>query len=246
MTPPVLALHALFMDGASMGPLGAALGREVIAPGLPGHRRGPPWIGSRDYMEQAVEAARAALPEAPVDVFGHSIGGAVALHLAVAEPARVRSVVAFEPAFFAASSPGPLAAYLQTFQAITGALAAGREGTAAAKFNGLWGTGAEWEALPDALRKAIIRLLPIVPATAAHLNADASGLLPRLAECPVPVLILQQSEPHEIMRSICDGLRQRLPRAQVAKVTGEGRHMLPVTAPGAVAETVLGFWSELP
>ena len=69
MTRPLLALHAMFMHGAAMAPLAEALGREIIAPGLPGHRRGPPWVESRDYMEQAVDAAFAAMPDEPIDVF---------------------------------------------------------------------------------------------------------------------------------------------------------------------------------
>ena len=65
MTRPLLALHAMFMHGAAMAPLAEALGRN-------------------NYMEQAVDAALAAMPDEPIDVFGHSLGATVALHVAVA------------------------------------------------------------------------------------------------------------------------------------------------------------------
>lgn len=245
MTRPLLALHALFMHSASMTPLGEALGREVIAPGLPGHRRGPPWVEAQDYIAQAVQGACAALPEGQVDVFGHSLGATVALHLAVARPAQVRSLVLFEPALFAAASPEALAAYRKMTESLMEALGKGREGTAAATFHALWGTGATWEDLPAALRKSMIRMMPIVPATVPSVMDDAEGLLPRLRDCSVPVLILQQQEPLEIMVALCEGLRQRLPNAHVQSVAGAGRHMLPVTDPVAVAGAVRTFWATL-
>jgi pimeloyl-ACP methyl ester carboxylesterase len=246
MTRPLLALHALFMHSASMTPMGEALGREVIAPSLPGHRRGPPWLEAQDYIAQAVEGACAALPEGQVDVFGHSLGATVALQLAVARPGQVRSLVVFEPAFFAAAGPDALAIYRNTMNAVIDALAKGREGTAAASFHALWGTGATWEDLPATLRKSMIRMMPIVPATGPSVMDDSEGLLPRLRDCPVPVLILQQEQPLEIMAALCEGLRQRLPNAQVRSVAGAGRHMLPVTDPVAVAGAVRAFWATLP
>ena len=248
MTRPLLALHALFMHGAAMAPLGNALGREIIAPGLPGHRRGPPWFEDRDYMEQAVEAALAAMPYEPIDLFGHSLGATVALHVAAARPEHVRSLTVFEPAFFAAASGAPLQDYLGAMEIVSRALAAGHEGTAAAEFHSHWGTGAAWEDLPAGLRKAMIRLMPLIPATEPAVIHDNHGLLTRLVDCPVPALILQQ-EAHQqlpVMASICEGLRARLPNATVRSVAGEGRHMLPVTAPQAVAAEVAAFWAALP
>lgn len=246
MTRPLLALHALFMHSASMSPLAEALGRDVIAPSLPGHRRGPPWDASRDYIAQAVEAASAALPEGPVDVFGHSLGATVALHLAVAKPLQVRSLVLFEPALFAAASPDAFADYLITIEPVTTALTKGREGTAAAAFHALWGTGAAWEDLPDTLRKSMLRMMPIVPATAPSVMDDREGMLSRLQNCTVPVLVLRQEQPLAIMASLCDGIAQRLPNAKVQGVAGTGRHMLPVTDPEAVAAAVRAFWASRP
>ena len=248
MTRPLLALHALFMHGAAMAPLGDALGRETIAPGLPAHRRGTPWIEDRDYMEQAVETALAAMPDGRVDVFGHSLGATVALHVAAARPEQVRSLTVFEPALFSAASGAPLDDYLCGMEIVSRALGAGRDGTAAAEFHSYWGTGAAWEDLSAALRKAIIRLTPLIPATEPAVVHDKHGLLTQLRTCPVPVLILQQ-EAHQqlpVMASICEGLDALLPNATVRSVAGDGRHMLPVKAPQAVAAEVAAFWASLP
>mgnify|MGYP000002110256 CR=1 FL=1 len=248
MTRPLLALHAMFMHGAAMAPLAEALGREIIAPGLPGHRRGPPWVEGRDYMEQAVDAALAAMPDEPIDVFGHSLGATVALHVAVARPEQVRSLTIFEPALFSAASGAALNDYLMAMKVVSDALETGREGTAAAEFHAHWGTGAAWEDLPTNLRKTILRLIPLVPATEPAVVHDKHGLLPQLRACPVPVLVLQQ-EAHQqlpVMASICEGLRSLLPNVTVRSVAGEGRHMLPVTAPQAVAAVVAAFWADLP
>ena len=248
MTRPLLALHAMFMHGAAMAPLAEALGRESIAPWLPGHRRGPPWVESRDYMEQAVDAAFAAMPDEPIDVFGHSLGATVALHVAVARPEQVRSLTIFEPALFAVASGAALDDYLNAMEVVSRALEAGRDGTAAAEFHAHWGTGAALEDLPTNLRKTILRLIPLVAATEPAVVHDKHGLLPQLRTCPVPVLVLQQ-EAHQqlpVMASICEGLRELLPNVTVLSVVGEGRHMLPVTAPQAVAAEVAAFWASLP
>lgn len=245
MPLPLLAVHGALMQGAALLPLGAALGRETLAPGLPAHRRGPPWEAHRDYHDQAYEAVCAALPEGPVDVFGQSYGGTLALRLAVEHPERVRSLVLFEAVAFAAAAPGPLAHHREEMETFHGALKAGREGTAAALFYKLWGTGAEWESLPDVVRKAMLRLLPVIPATEPGILADRPGVIPRLSACDVPTLLLQHVGAPEITTAINEGLRRRMPRAQIREVEGDGRHLMPNMDPKAVASEVAAFWDQL-
>ena len=245
MNTPFVALHGAFMQGSSLQTLAAALGRAAITPGLPAHRRGLAWDPGRDYHDQALEGLIAALPEGPVDLFGHSLGATVALRLAVEQPDRVRSLVLFEPVLFAAAHPEARDRHAAEMAPFHKALEEGLEGSAAAHFHGLWGGGDRWEDLPDLARRAMLRLLPIIEASAPGIFEDRPGVVPRLADCRVPTLVLHQNQPPEIVAAISSGLR-RMPLVEVRAVAGPGGHMLPLTAPQAVAAEISAFWAALP
>ena len=67
-------------------------GRRLIVPDLPGHAGSAP-LPAGPTMAAYADAVAACLPPEAVDVFGHSMGGAVALRLAERRPERVRRVV---------------------------------------------------------------------------------------------------------------------------------------------------------
>jgi pimeloyl-ACP methyl ester carboxylesterase len=100
--PPLLLLHGF--GGAAwnyteMAPLLAR--RHLIVPDLPGHG------GSEPLPAPSLTAfadAVAALLDEPVHVFGHSMGGVVALRLAERRPELVRSLVLAAPAGISSSS----------------------------------------------------------------------------------------------------------------------------------------------
>ncbi|MEU1853662.1 alpha/beta hydrolase [Streptomyces sp. NPDC019990] len=95
--PPVVLLHARGADGGDwtgIAPALAARPRRVYAPDLRGHGRSD-WPGGYDYedMRDDVLAFLGSLGIAPVDVVGHSLGGAVAQLLAQHRPRLVRRLV---------------------------------------------------------------------------------------------------------------------------------------------------------
>jgi lipase len=93
---PLVALHGVEGYGGRWAPL-AALGRRVLAPDLAGHGWSPwdpPWTMERfasDVLEILAE-----LP--PVDLVGHSFGGALSVWIARMAPDRVRRLVLVDPA----------------------------------------------------------------------------------------------------------------------------------------------------
>ena len=109
--PPVLLLHGFLGRGADWAPASERLAetRRVMAPDLPGHGRGGDWgLGTGDWGH-AAEALDVAVPrrgsmqwaadrlaarlEAPADVVGYSMGGRLALVLALRHPECVRRLV---------------------------------------------------------------------------------------------------------------------------------------------------------
>jgi magnesium chelatase accessory protein len=100
--PPVLLLHGFggaAWNYAEMAPLLA--GRRIVIPDLPGH-------GASDPLPAPSIAgfadAVATLLDEPAGVFGHSMGGVVALRLAERRPELVRSLVLAAPAGISSSS----------------------------------------------------------------------------------------------------------------------------------------------
>lgn len=97
---PVVLIHGLGASWVSWSQLFPALTErhEVIAPDLPGHGLSPPVpYGSKPTVEalaDAIEAALDPLPE-PAPLVGNSLGGEIALELAVR--GKARKVLALSP-----------------------------------------------------------------------------------------------------------------------------------------------------
>ena len=86
-----------------------AVGRHAVAIDIPGYGASPP-IGRAfdfgDVADRVVVGLAKAGVEAPYDVVGHSLGGALATVLAGRHAARVRRLVLVAPAGLAAAPPG--------------------------------------------------------------------------------------------------------------------------------------------
>jgi pimeloyl-ACP methyl ester carboxylesterase len=100
--PPVILLHGLggaAVNWTLLAPL-LARGHRVVAPDLPGHGRSGKLAGLGDLRPFAdvVEAVGEREEALPAAVVGHSLGGVVALRLAVDRPEAVRALVLVETA----------------------------------------------------------------------------------------------------------------------------------------------------
>lgn len=99
--PAVLALHGLGATSTSMLPLVVGLGRDhhVIAADLPGFgaTEAPRWRYTPEEMARWASALCRELGLHDVVVIGNSLGGRVALELALRDPRRVRGLVLLCP-----------------------------------------------------------------------------------------------------------------------------------------------------
>ena len=235
----VLALHCALASGATWrGVAGHLPNARLICPDLPGHGNAPGWDVGRDFQDQALELALAAMPEGPVDILGHSFGGTLALRLAVEHPDRVRSLALVEPVMFAAADADARSAHAKEMAPFAEAMERGDREAAAAAFHAFWGTG-QWAALPGAARDAIAARIHLIPASEPAILRDVHDVLPRLPG-DLPVLIVTRRAPPDIVGAIVRGLRDRLAQARTLRI-GED-HMIPITAAGDLAEALADFW----
>lgn len=95
--PTVLALHGFGGAGASWDPVAEAAGEglRIVAPDLRGHgaARDRRPIDLDHVLDDLMPVLRAAAGAGPVDVAGYSMGGRIAVHLALEAPEVVRRLV---------------------------------------------------------------------------------------------------------------------------------------------------------
>ncbi len=89
---PVVLLHALGSSARTWETFAAGLPRTSIALDLPGHGTGPR-TGDYSFTAMADHVLRAIAEHDTVDLVGHSMGGAVAQHVAMRAPGLVRRMV---------------------------------------------------------------------------------------------------------------------------------------------------------
>ncbi|MBI2963895.1 MAG: 2-succinyl-6-hydroxy-2,4-cyclohexadiene-1-carboxylate synthase [Deltaproteobacteria bacterium] len=242
---PLVCLHGFTGRGESWRPLGLALGgrRAVLAPDLPGH-------GGTRAAAFTTESASALLVEALARVgverfslLGYSLGGRLALSLALDHPRSVGRLVV------ESASPGLASAEQRAERRGADAALADRlerEGVAAFV--------ARWEAqplfatlarLPEGARRALRaqRLAQDAAALAAALRGLGTGAQPwlgdRLHELAPPALIVAGAEDGKF-RDWAAWMQARIPCAELAIVEGAG-HVPHLEQPEAFLRRVGAF-----
>lgn len=166
--------------------------------------------------------------ERPVLV-GHSLGGAVALEVALLDPQAIRGIV------LVASS-----ARLRVAPMLLEAAAAATV-ESPLRLDMAFGPATD-SAVVEAYH-ARSKTTPPESSLADWQACDAFDLRARLGEVGVPVLVVFGSEdwltPPKHQRALADAL----PDATLVEIEGVG-HMLPWEAPERLARAVLGGWSE--
>ena len=234
----VIALHCSGAGAGQWNNLAEALGGEyeVLTPEHFGTESTGPWTGEHTFT-LADEAARTIVLidtcESKLHLVGHSYGGGVALHVALARPERIASLALYEPsAFHLLRQMGDNAA--KAFAEITGIARKTCEGIvtgdyrgAASAFVNYWNGPGAWNALRPGVQQELIRWSPKAPLDFRALIEEptAAGSYRKLS---FPTLILRGQHAPLPTRTIAEGLASLLPAKRLITIKGAG-HMGPLT-----------------
>jgi 2-succinyl-6-hydroxy-2,4-cyclohexadiene-1-carboxylate synthase len=247
VTLPALVLHGFTGSGAGMAGVAQALGaggRRVVAPDLAGHGPPPAPTDPAAYSIEACVDSLATLLDGPAHVVGYSMGGRVALALAVAHAEKVATLALI------GASPG-LAG-----EAERGERRAADEALAASiESDGIECFVDRWEAQPlfatqairldagtrEALRRA--RLAHDPAGLAASLRGMGTGTMRPLHDdlhrLGMPVLLMAGADDGKF-RQIAADMAACLPDARVVVVPGAG-HAAHLERPDVVHAELAAF-----
>jgi pimeloyl-ACP methyl ester carboxylesterase len=234
----VIALHCSGAGASQWCHLADALGRryEVLAPEHYGSESRGTWTGERAFS-LADEAARtlALIEESAekVHLVGHSYGGGVALHVALARPDRIASLALYEPSAFhllPQMGESGVAAYTE----ITGVARHVCQGVVTGDYHGAmrafvdyWNGSGAFDGMHAHAQTALVSWAPKCPLDFYALIEEptARGSYSTLK---VPALILRGDHAPKPTRIIAEELSGLLPAGRLVVINGAG-HMGPFT-----------------
>lgn len=249
--PTLLMLHASGSSPRQWAPYAAALAPrfDVLTPELLGYAGDAAWPpGAPVSLDDEADHLAPRLQGAPVHLFGHSYGGAVALQLALRWPERVASLTLYEPVRFGLLRRSPRTAL--SHESIVGVgrrigieVLAGKLHAAAERFVDYWSGAGAWASLPAAQRDRIVVRMPKVRAEFEALFADR---VPPHAyrALTMPVHLLAGTHSPLPARQVSALLADLLPDIGGVSLVGLG-HLAPATHPQRVLEH-LPAWLQAP
>ena len=250
--PAVVCLHANASTSAQWRLLTEQLspGCRVLAPDAYGSGKSPDWP-SRDEITLGDEVAFIEpvlrLAGSPLALVGHSYGAAVALMAALANPARVRALVLYEPTLFSlvdarGAPPNGADGIRQAVRAAAAALDRDDRHAAAQHFIDFWMGPGSWQATPIARRQPIADAVANVRRWAHALFTEPTPL-PAFASLDMPILYLLGQDSPAPAHAVAEILLPALPRARLVALAGVG-HMAPITHPEVVNAEIARFLAE--
>jgi pimeloyl-ACP methyl ester carboxylesterase len=250
---PLVLLHGIATDrhiwDLVTPPLAAE--RRVISVDLPGFGGSAPAGEAFDLEQVAIRIARGLAARGvrgPFDLVGHSLGGGVALTLAVLRPRAVRRLVLVAPGGLKPLPPR-IAGILAS---VADAVIAARRG-AAPLTDLAWGrrlllTGvvADGAELPPSLARQMVQASSTAMRTAPALRTIATAdLRPLLVETRAPLgVIWGEADQTMPVGTVAEVVKAR-PDAMVARLPRTG-HVPMVERPAAFADALVWLLDELP
>ncbi len=220
---------------------------HVLAPDCYGAGKSPDWPSDRAIRlrdEVALIEPVLARAGSPLALVGHSYGAAVALIAALADPARVRAMVLYEPVLFGlldAETPPPNEADgIRDAVADAGlALDAGNPGAAAERFIDYWMDRGAWKRTPEQ-RKPPIAASMVNVRRWGHALFTEPTRLDAFRSLDVPVLYIVGQRSTTSARGVARLLTAALPRVELVELDDLG-HMGPMTHPDLVNDVIARY-----
>jgi pimeloyl-ACP methyl ester carboxylesterase len=247
--PAVICVHSSASSARQWASLQDSLAGKyrVIAPDLLGYGTGREWRFERalslDDEAREIEPLIAAEPDG-VHLIGHSFGGAVAAHLALRNPGRVKSVTLYEPVLANliqddARAREAAVEFASVRIAVRRQVYSGRSEHAAQVFVDYWSGLGAWSALPDRRQQAIVRRMRKVDAEfdAIFYNTTSLSAYRRIT---VPVFTLVGGATRLPPRAIADLLGTALPDVRRQEIADAG-HLGPLTHADEVNRRIRAF-----
>jgi 2-succinyl-6-hydroxy-2,4-cyclohexadiene-1-carboxylate synthase len=229
-------VHGFTQTGASWGPVAARLraaGHEVVTPDAPGHgrashQRAGLWEGARLLATEV----------GPAVWIGYSMGGRLALHIALGDPAVVAGLV-----LVSATAGIDDGEQRETRRAADEALAGEVERVGVDEFVDRWLRGPMWATLPAERAGVEHRRGNTVEGLASSLRLAGTGtqepLWGRLAGVAAPALVVT-GELDAAFGALGDRLAASLPQATRVVIADAG-HAVPWEQPDAFVAAVDGW-----
>lgn len=220
---------------------------RAFAPDLYGSGKSPDWHSNREISlrdEVALIEPVFAKAGAPFALVGHSYGAAVALIATVANPARVRSLVLYEPTLFAlvdaqTRPPNEADGIRATVDLASAALDAGNRDAAAEAFIDYWMGAGTWANTPSQRKQPITDSIVNLRRWAHALLTEPTSLS-EFRSLDIPMLYMVGKRSPASSRAVARILTPALPRAEVVEFDELG-HMGPITHPAIVNEAIQRF-----
>ncbi len=242
----LLMIHGSLCDARYWQPQMRALAavREVCAPSLR-HYHPLPVLGPLDWRRDVRDMLALIdhlSPDAPVDLMGHSRGGAIAYQLALAAPRRVRRLILAEPGGEVGDGPGadPAAqAKLQVWKTqLCERVAVGELDQAVGEFVDAVSRPGSWAQSPADFRRMALDNAQTLP---GQLDDPLPGYdLEQLAALDLPALLVKGQRSRLRFQRTVDALGRALPQARVVEIAGAS-HGMNLAHPRAFNTAVLDF-----
>jgi pimeloyl-ACP methyl ester carboxylesterase len=247
----VLCIHSFSSNSGQFRGLMQRLAPRyrVVAVDLFGHGGTPSWMGKRRFT-LADEAAplEALLPDdEPVHLVGHAYGAAVALRIAGANRARVRSMMLYEPTIWGTlshlCSGDPATLEIEAVRDETIRLIdSGRLEAATQRFIEYWAGPDSWAALPQERRLKLVTAMRSLRAVWLATFIERWSVA-ALRSLDVPCLLMSGTRSTAAARRATGLLRDTLPAATAVNLEGIG-HLGPITHAERVDATIEAFLSQ--
>ncbi len=244
----VIALHCSGSGAGQWRALAEALGPncDLLAPEQYGTVSAGPWPGTKvfslaDEAQHIIGLLDAAAK--PLHLVGHSYGGGVAIHAALARPEKVASLSLYEPsAFYLLRAAGDRA--LKELIEIEGVVNAVRSGIASGDYDAAmqsfidyWCGPGAWQAMKPSLRDALLRWSPKALLD-FHALLEEPVVDDDFTRLRMPVLLMVGEHAPATTRKVAELLSERLTNQRSVKI-GDAGHMGPITHAEPVNQAVV-------